>query len=64
MEGVAEKFTVQFTETGVTVQDGQGKELAFTASEALMILDILKNEEADLRKRAEEASPLPFQIQF
>jgi hypothetical protein len=64
MEGVSEKFTVRFTETGVNIEDTQGRGLVFTAGEALMILDILQNEEAGLRKLAAEASPLPVKIRF
>ncbi len=29
-----------------------------------MLLDILKNEESELKKRAEEASPLSVEIKF
>jgi len=40
----------------------EGKSLSFTAAEALMLLDILKNEEEKLKLLAEQASPLPFRI--
>jgi len=36
--------------------------MEFSAGEALMVLDILKNEEVELRKIAEAASPLPLNI--
>jgi hypothetical protein len=58
----AEKFTIQVSKTGVGVRSGAGQELHFTASEALMLLDILRNEEESLRRMAAEASPLPFRI--
>lgn len=38
------------------------KRLEFTAGEALMLLDILKNEESELRKIADEAPPMPIKI--
>jgi len=36
--------------------------LHFTPGEALMLLDILKNEEPNLRRMAEKASPIPLKI--
>jgi hypothetical protein len=57
-----EKFTVEMTESGVDITSGEGISLHFSALEALMLLDILKDEEANLRRAADEASPLPIQI--
>jgi hypothetical protein len=57
-----EKFTVEITETGVNITSGEGISLHFSALEALMLLDILEDEEANLRRAADEASPLPIQI--
>ncbi|MBN1105136.1 MAG: hypothetical protein JXL84_17110 [Deltaproteobacteria bacterium] len=57
-----EKFIIQMTEKGLTIRSGRRKGLDFTASEALMLLDILRNEEARLKRMAREASPLPMRI--
>jgi hypothetical protein len=57
-----EKFTVEMAESGVDITSGEGISLHFSALEALMLLDILKGEEANLRRAADEASPLPIQI--
>jgi hypothetical protein len=57
-----EKFTVEMAESGVDITSGEGISLHFSALEALMLLDILKGEEANLRSAADEASPLPIQI--
>lgn len=62
MEGIIEKFTVEMTESGVDILGGDGQVLHFTAVEALMLLDILRNEEAGLKRMAEEASPIPIKI--
>ena len=62
MEGMTEKFTVEMTESGVDILGGDGQVLRFTAVEALMLLDILKNEEVELKRMAEEASPMPIKI--
>ena len=57
-----EKFTIRVTNKGVAVVGEKGNLLEFSAGEALMLLDILKNEEVELRKMAEAASPLPLNI--
>ena len=62
MEGIIEKFTVEMTKSGVDILGGDGQVLHFTAVEALMLLDILRNEEAGLKRMAEEASPIPIKI--
>jgi len=64
MEGVKEKFTIEITDGGVVILSGEGVRLEFTAGEALMLLDILRNEEPKLKKAAEEASPIPISIQL
>jgi hypothetical protein len=64
MEGITEKFTVEMTKSGVDILGGDGQVLHFTALEALMLLDILKNEEAELKRMAEEASPIPIKIRL
>ena len=57
-----EKFTIKVTDSGVAVIGEKGDRMEFSAGEALMLLDILKNEEVELRKMAESASPLPLNI--
>jgi hypothetical protein len=64
MEGITEKFTVEMTKSGVDILGGDGQVLHFTAVEALMLLDILKNEEAELKRMAEGASPIPIKIRL
>jgi hypothetical protein len=63
MEKVKEKFTIKITNSSVVILSGEGQRLEFTAGEALMLLDIFKNEEAELRKMADEVSPMPIKIQ-
>ena len=63
MEGITEKFTIKITDRGIVILSGEEKSLHFTPVEALMLLDILRNEESKLRKMAEEASPIPIKIQ-
>jgi len=62
MNGITERFTIRITDSGMAILSGEGKSLHFTAGEALMLLDILRNEEAKLRQMAEEARPIPIQI--
>lgn len=59
---LTEKFTIKVTDKGVVVIGEKGGRMEFSAGEALMLLDILKNEEVELRKMAEAASPLPLNI--
>jgi len=55
---MTEKFTISVTEEGVEILDKEGVSLSFTALEALMVLDILKEQEPNLRRLANDASPL------
>ena len=64
MEEIAEKFTIKVTDHGVIITGKEGNRMEFSAGEALMLLDILREEEAELRKIAEEASPLPIKIKI
>lgn len=64
MEEITEKFTIKITDQGLIITAGKEKTLSFTAGEALMLLDILKNEESKLRQVAHENSPLPISIKF
>ncbi|MGD2124681.1 MAG: hypothetical protein PVG99_01285 [Desulfobacteraceae bacterium] len=64
MEGTREKFTISITESGLKIRDEDGKCLSFTAGEALMLLDILREEEPKLKEIADAASPIPMRIKF
>jgi len=57
-----EKFKIRVTDEGLSIVDRKGIRLDFTPVEALMLLDILKNEESRLREKSEANSPLPFRI--
>lgn len=59
---IREKFTIHMTDVGMEISSGRGRRLAFIACEALMLLDILKEEEENLRRIADEASPLPRRL--
>ncbi|WAC07050.1 MAG: hypothetical protein OS130_12540 [Thermodesulfobacteriota bacterium] len=54
-----EKFTIEFKEEGMIIKIGEGQHLFFSPIEALMLLDILKAEEAKLKTLAAKKSPLP-----
>ncbi len=58
----SERFTVEITERGMDITGKEGEKLRLSPLDALMLLDILRNEEANLRKAADEASPLPVSI--
>jgi len=62
MEEITEKFTISVTDRGVIITGKEGNRMEFSAGEALMLLDILKDEEVKLRKIAQKASPLPVKI--
>ena len=64
MEAIAEKFIIRVKNRGVIITGKEGNSMEFSAGEALMLLDILKEEEAELRRIAEEASPLPLKIKI
>ncbi len=67
MEDMKEKFTIKVTDRGLLIDacDDEGeKRLRFTAGEALMLLDILKNEESKLQEMADASSPMPLHIRF
>jgi malate/lactate dehydrogenase len=64
MKESAERYRITVGDGGLEICDSKGKRLSFTAAEALMLLDILKNEEEKLRLVAEKASPLPVRIRF
>jgi hypothetical protein len=62
MENFTEKFTIRVTDSGVVITDNKENSLSFSAGEALMLLDILRSEQAELNDMAEEASPIPVKI--
>ncbi|MDB4443903.1 hypothetical protein N9174_01010 [bacterium] len=57
-----EKFTIEVSDNGLDIFSGGERVLHFTAGEALMLLDILQNEEANLRRMSDDASPIPIRI--
>ena len=57
-----EKFTIKVTDNGVVVIGENENRMEFSAGEALMLLDILKNEEPELRKMAESATPMSLNL--
>jgi hypothetical protein len=59
-----ERFTIQVSERGLEIRCHEGGEVILSASEALMLLDILKNEEERLAQAAEASSPMPMRIQL
>ncbi len=64
MEGSTERYSITVGDAGLEIRNSEGKGVIFTATEALMLLDILKNEEERLKLAAEKASPLPVRIHF
>jgi len=64
MEDSAERYSITVGEAGLEIRNPEGKGMSFTAAEALMLLDILKNEEEKLRIVADKASPMPIRFQF
>jgi hypothetical protein len=57
-----EKFIFEVTDDGLDIFSDGDRVLHFTAGEALMLLDILQTEEANLIRMADEASPSPIRI--
>ncbi|MBN2125221.1 MAG: hypothetical protein JW821_13060 [Deltaproteobacteria bacterium] len=64
MKKETEKFVIQMTKTGMMIRSRRGEKLRFTASEALMLLDILTEEKESLEAIARESSPLPMRFCF
>ncbi len=59
MKKTKEKFTIKITDQGLVIigaDHGEEKRLYFTAVEALMLLDILRNEEPKLKQMKSEQS--------
>ncbi len=63
MEGINEKFTITVEEKRLVILGEDGNRMQFTAVEALMLLDILKGEEGNLKAMARAASPLALSIE-
>ena len=59
-----EKYTIEVSEQGVRISDAIGQSLTLAPVDALMLLDILKAEEARLRELADAQSPLPIRFSF
>jgi len=64
MKKPTERYRITVGDGGLEIHPGKGNSLRFTAAEALMLLDILKNEEEELKRMAEQASPMSVRIRF
>ncbi len=66
MDGHAsrERVTIRVSEQGLEIRRREGGEVLLSASEALMLLDILRQEEPELARFAEEASPWPMRVRI
>jgi hypothetical protein len=64
MDKSTERYRITVGGGGLEIRSSEGNSLSFTATEALMLLDILKNEEENLKVLADQASPLPVRIRF
>ncbi|MFO7785110.1 MAG: hypothetical protein ACQET7_08105 [Thermodesulfobacteriota bacterium] len=57
-------FTIGVSDRGLDIRNPEGQGVTLSATEALMLLDILKSEEAELRRIADSSSPMPMRIRF
>jgi hypothetical protein len=64
MKESRERYRITVGDAGLEILGSQGNSLSFTAGEALMLLDILRNEEEKLKTLADKASPMPVRIEF
>jgi hypothetical protein len=64
MKESKERYRITVGDAGLEILGSQGNSLSFTAGEALMLLDILRNEEEKLKTLADKASPMPVRIEF
>jgi hypothetical protein len=64
MKESRERYRITVGDAGLEILSSQGNSLSFTAGEALMLLDILRNEEEKLKTLADKASPMPVRIEF
>ena len=64
MKESKERYRITVGDAGLEILSSEGNSLSFTAGEALMLLDILRNEEEKLKTLADKASPMPVRIEF
>jgi hypothetical protein len=64
MKGSEERYRITVGDAGLEILSSEGNSLSFTAGEALMLLDILRNEEQKLKTLADKASPMSVRIGF
>jgi len=64
MKKLKERYRITVGDGGLEIRTVRGNGLHFTAAEALMLLDILKNEEEKLKRMAEQASPMRVRMRF
>jgi len=64
MKESTERYRITVGDGGLEIHSSQGSSLHFTAAEALMLLDILKNEEDKLKLMAEQTSPMSVRMRF
>ena len=64
MKKPTERYRITVGDGGLEIRPVKGNSLRFTAAEALMLLDILKNEEEKLKRMAEQASPMRVRMRF
>jgi hypothetical protein len=58
-----EKFTITVDDEGLVITGEGGNRMQFMAVEALMLLDILRDEEEKLKRMVRDASPVSLGIQ-
>lgn len=62
MEEIKERFEIKITEKGMDILSADGAKMSFTPLDALMLLEILRSEEKNLRQMADDTSPLPLKL--
>lgn len=62
MKEAVDRFTIEVTDHGLRIVESNGTVLDFEPVEALMLLDVLKQEEDYLRAKAKARSPLPIRF--
>ena len=63
-EAPRERLTITIDDTGVAIGCAGKETVDLSAAEALMLLDILRNEQDRLERIARKSSPLPFCIKL
>ena len=64
MKKPRQRYRITVVDGGLEIRPVKGSSLRFTAAEALMLLDILKNEEKKLKLMAAQASPMSVRMQL